>query len=159
MARCSDRGKSPLCMLVSSLMELRLSVRMLKSSSPGQPSNANHISVSSGRSDDGWPKTTTLCADLLQSLATSAASILQTLLREPSVATTIPLLAYAVPACPSNASSEEEHTRSKGTPSSADRRMDSMESALRFKDCFIPRALLAQRIQSSCSGSRSDFLT
>jgi hypothetical protein len=46
---------------------------MLRSSSAGQPSSANPIPVSSGRMDDGCPKTATLHACIRPYLATIAA--------------------------------------------------------------------------------------
>ena len=132
-------------------MLLRLSVRMLRSSSPGQSSSAMAIPVSSGRSDDGGPKTATLRAGRRSSLATIAAPILPSLLSDPSVATTMPLRVYAAPADPNSASREEGHVRSRGTTPSAVRRM---ESARRFTIanwslCALRAAVLAQRTQSS----------
>ena len=60
-------------MLFSSLIELRLSVILLRSSSPGQSSRARAIPVSSGQIDDGCPKTATLRDGRRLSLATYAA--------------------------------------------------------------------------------------
>ena len=150
-------------------MLLRLSVRMLRSSSPGQSSSAMAIPVSSGRSDDGGPKTATLRAGRRSSLATS----------DPSVATTMPLRVYAAPSDPSSASREEGHVRSqaRGTTPSAIRRMESARSfnisnwsassriaalsaLLASTLCAIRAAVLAQMTQSSllCTGlSRPDL--
>ena len=72
-------------------MALRLSVRMLRSSSSGQSLSAMAIPVNSGRIDDGWPKTDTLRDGSLPPIETYAAPMAPFFLREPSVATTRPL--------------------------------------------------------------------
>ncbi len=49
------------------------------------------VSSSSGRMEEGWPRTATLRACMRPSLATNAAPMAQLFLSEPSVPTTLPL--------------------------------------------------------------------
>ena len=62
---------------------------------------ASAIPLSSGRINNGWPKTATLREGWRLSLATIAAPIIQPYFSEQSVATMIPQLVYAAPAGPS----------------------------------------------------------
>jgi hypothetical protein len=119
-------------------------VRMVTSPSLGHASIASAIPVSSGRMEEGWPRTTTLRAGRRPSLATNEAPMEPLLLREPSVATTIPLCWYAAPAGPSRAFREEGHARSRGTTPSAVRQIESAFcfSLRTISSRFLSRALM-----------------
>ena len=94
----SQSWKSCCCKPCSFWMEARLSVRIVRSSSPGASATAASIPVSSPRMDEGGPSTVNASGGILLSRATYAAPILPSSFTDPSVATTLRDSGLSLPA-------------------------------------------------------------